>query len=256
MKRNKVITGGIAAAAAAALALTGASSASAHVSAQMYGSTATSGGYGFTFLRVPHGCGADATNKVSVQIPAGVTAVKPQAKAGWTVTKSKDSNGNITEVTWSGGVLPTDEFDDFGLSVKWPTLAEGVDMAKVYFPTIQTCNADIMVSVGGKKNFVMSAPGITMTAGERVGIWANDKRIGSATVRADGTLKKAFPAKTVNAGDVVEIRQGDTVIASNQEGQEAWTQIPDEGHGGHGGGHGMLDRPAPVVTVMAGTGGH
>lgn len=251
--RNRIATAAVAVGSAAALALAGASSASAHVSAQMYGSTATSGGYGFTFLRIPHGCGVDATNKITVQIPAGVTAVKPQAKAGWKVTKVKDANGNVTEVSWSNGMLPTDEFDDFGLSVKWPTLPEGVDMQKVYFPTIQECDADVLVSVGGKSARVSLAAGVTLAPNAKAGVFVDGVRVGSARVAADGSLSKAFPAAKVPASAVVELRIGGSVVASNQAGEQAWTQIPMEGHDAH-----ALDYPAPSVTVMAssGTGGH
>lgn len=250
MFRKRIIAATLAAGSAAALALTGASSAAAHVSAQMYGSTATSGGYGFTFLRVPHGCGADATNKITVQIPSGVIAVKPQAKAGWVVTKTKDTAGNISSVSWSKGVLPTDEFDDFGLSVKWPTLAEGVDMQKVYFPTIQECDADVVVTKEGNRTRVSLAGGTVLTPGTKVGVYADGVRVGPGRVKADGTFTKAFPATTIPAGAVVELQAKGATLASSESGEEAWTQIPMEGHDSHD-----LDRPAPYVTVMAGGGG-
>ena len=36
-------------------------------------------------LRVPHGCEGEATLKLRVQIPEGMIAVKPMAKASWTL---------------------------------------------------------------------------------------------------------------------------------------------------------------------------
>lgn len=36
-------------------------------------------------LRVPHGCGREATTGISVTIPEGVHSVKPQPKPGWTL---------------------------------------------------------------------------------------------------------------------------------------------------------------------------
>nr|MCU0909189.1 YcnI family protein [Paracoccaceae bacterium] len=36
-------------------------------------------------LRVPHGCGDEATLRVRVQIPEGMIAAQPMVKAGWTL---------------------------------------------------------------------------------------------------------------------------------------------------------------------------
>jgi len=246
MFRNRIITGAVGIGVAGVLAFAGAGSASAHVSAQMYGSTATSGGYGFTFLRVPHGCGADATNKVTVQIPQGVTAVKPQAKAGWVVSKTKDDSGNITEVSWSKGVLPTDEFEDFGLAVKWPTLAEGVHSQAVYLPTIQVCDADVKVVTSGKSTRVTLASGVFLEPNAKVGVYADGVRVGPGRVKADGTFAKSFPAGKIPAGAVVEIQAAGATVASSEAGEEAWVEIPAEGQDSH-----SLSRPAPSVMVMA-----
>lgn len=252
MFRNRIIAGVISAGAASAISLFGGSSASAHVTAQMYGSTATSGGYGFTFLRVPHGCAGDATNKITVHIPEGVTAVKPQSKAGWTLSKVKDSEGNITEVSWSKGILPSDEFDDFGLSVKWPTLADGIDMQKVYFPTVQTCDGDVLVSTSGKSTRVTLSGGATLEPHAKVGVYADGVRVGPGKVKPDGTFTKAFPASKVPAGAVVELRIAGETVASSEAGEEAWVEIPTEGQDSH-----ALSRPAPAVAVMAaGASGH
>lgn len=119
-------------AAAAGLAIVGgslvaAAPAGAHVSPASYGTTFTANATNTVYLRVPHGC-ADAgstngeaarTSKVIVDIPASVTSLKPQRKAGWTITRVKDGTGAVTQVTWTANSfedsLPDYTFDDFGL---------------------------------------------------------------------------------------------------------------------------------------------
>lgn len=123
----------------AALAVTGLSAvsavpANAHASAQMYGETAKTGSYGAVFVRVPHAAANVNTVKIEVQIPAGVTAVKPQRVAGWNERTTLDAEGkNVATVIWENGSLPDTSFQDFGIQVKFPATA-GV----VYFKTVQT----------------------------------------------------------------------------------------------------------------------
>ena len=134
-KKNaaKAILGTLAAS-AVLLSITGA--ASAHSSVQLYGSTPTASGYGQMFIRIPHGCAGAATDTIKVQIPAGFASVKAQAKAGWSVSTVKADGKNVSEVTWSGGNLPDSNFDDFGLSVKFPATA-----GTYYVPVVQLCGS-------------------------------------------------------------------------------------------------------------------
>lgn len=122
-------------AAATAVSIASAIPASAHATIQLYGTPATAGGYGQMFVRVPHGCtGGLATDTVKIQIPAGFASVKPQAKAGWQVSTVKADGKNVSEVIWSGGNLPDSQFDDFGLSVKFPSTP-----GTAYLPVVQLC---------------------------------------------------------------------------------------------------------------------
>jgi len=108
--------------------------ASAHATVQMYGEKATAGAYGAVFIRIPHAAADRSTVKVEVQIPAGVTAVKPQRLSGWneSITKSEDGT-TVSSVTWSNGSLPDTSFQDFGIQVKFPK-----DAGKLYFKSVQT----------------------------------------------------------------------------------------------------------------------
>ncbi|MCY7418364.1 MAG: YcnI family protein [Chloroflexi bacterium] len=126
------------------------------------GEAIVGGGYGteFTF-RVPHGCDGAATTAIEVQIPAGVTGVKPKLMVGWTIdvvstapvlpSMAPDASFPdeqldamkapvVTSVKWSGGSLPDSQYADFQLSAIFPE-APGT----VAFPTVQSC-ADAQVA--------------------------------------------------------------------------------------------------------------
>lgn len=101
-------------------------------------------------LRVPHGCGDSATVRLRVRIPEGVISVKPMAKPGWQIETVKGAYASphafmhgatfsegVKEVTWSGGRLPNELYDEFVLS----TFIAG-DLAPghmLYFPVVQDC---------------------------------------------------------------------------------------------------------------------
>ncbi|KAG0220681.1 hypothetical protein B0O80DRAFT_423138 [Mortierella sp. GBAus27b] len=117
------------------------SSVEAHVTANP--SVAVSGAYFQTNFRVPHGCDGNATDRVIVEIPKGVSSVKPKATVPWTtainmvpldtpiVTPTGTINTTVGSVTWSGGSLPDNMYEDFGLQFKLPQM-EGPLYWKVY----------------------------------------------------------------------------------------------------------------------------
>lgn len=99
---------------------------------------------------VPHGCEGSPTTEVSVAIPEGVIAVKPMPKPGWKLSLQKGAyarsyafyhgetkSEGVKQVTWSGGELPDDYFDQFVLSTFIAgELAPG---SKLAFPVTQKC---------------------------------------------------------------------------------------------------------------------
>jgi uncharacterized protein YcnI len=128
-----------------ALAVLTAGAASAHVTIP---GTATKGGYGIVTFSVPNEIDGANTVKFEVQVPKDVTlaSVSPQPKPGWTVTTTTrhlttpvtNDDGSVTDVidtvTWSGGAIPSGQFDTFSLSVgPLPT-----DKDELAFPAIQT----------------------------------------------------------------------------------------------------------------------
>jgi periplasmic copper chaperone A len=132
---------------AAACALTAISIITAHAHASLEKREASPGSYK-AVLKIPHGCDGQATHTVRLQIPEGYIGVKPMPKPGWTIATAKgdyarkyDLHGEevasgVTEVTWSGGELPDDFYDEFTVS---GTLA-GVEAGQtLFFKATQLC---------------------------------------------------------------------------------------------------------------------
>lgn len=124
-----------------------ASSASAHITLE--NRQATIGSTYKAVFAVPHGCAGSATVKIRVQIPEGVIAVKPMPKPGWSVetVKGKYSTSyelhgatiteGVREVTWSGGKLADDNYDEFVLSAYLTGSLK--PNTTLYFPVVQEC---------------------------------------------------------------------------------------------------------------------
>src|SRR5947209_3344495 len=116
---NRQIEIGIAVLALAVMA----TSATAHVTLKQKDAPAAS--YAEINFMVPHGCEGSPTIAIRVKIPPDITAVKPQMKAGWVVAiKTREveapAGGHapskpVDEVSWSGGKLPDNLYDTFGL---------------------------------------------------------------------------------------------------------------------------------------------
>ncbi len=103
-------------------------------------------------LRSPHGCKGSPTVRIRVRLPDGVTAVKPQPKQGWKleITRVKlakpldDGHGGkitetVGEVSWSGGRLLDEHFDEFAMMMRLPD-APGTTL---YFPVVQECEQGV-----------------------------------------------------------------------------------------------------------------
>lgn len=99
-------------------------------------------------LRVPHGCGDEATLRVRIQIPEGLIAAQPMVKAGWeleTVTGAYENSyelyGNtltegVREIIWSGE-LPDAYYDEFVFRARVTDRVPAGEM--LYIPAIQEC---------------------------------------------------------------------------------------------------------------------
>lgn len=124
-------------------------------------------------LRVPHGCGTEATNVVRVQIPEGFYNVKPMPKAGWTLetvigtyASAYDNHGTevtegVQEIVWKDGNLPNEWYDEF---VFRGTFAGTLEPGRFYFPAVQECanGEEAWIDVSGDENADMPAPGLDL----------------------------------------------------------------------------------------------
>ena len=132
----------------AAAAAAGLGSAAAHVSLEAKEAKIGSGYK--VVLSVPHGCDGAATTEVSIDIPEGIIAVKPMPKPGWNLSLQKGAyertyafyhgekkSEGVKQVTWSGGELPDEYFDQFVLSTFVAGELRPGD--KLAFPVTQKC---------------------------------------------------------------------------------------------------------------------
>jgi uncharacterized protein YcnI len=137
-------------ASAIALAALSISSADAHVTLE--NTQAPTNSYYKATFSVPHGCEGTPTVRLRIRIPDGITSVKPQPKIGWelAITKEKlekpmviEHGVTITEivreVSWSGGRLPDEYFDQFAMQVKLPDAPN----TTMYFPAVQECEKGV-----------------------------------------------------------------------------------------------------------------
>lgn len=162
MKRPIVLLGVF-----ALMALTG----GAHAHVTLENQTAVAGTYYKAVLRVPHGCDGAATTRIRVQIPDGAVSIKPMPKPGWTVSVKRETlavpikgdHATITEavreVTWEGGPLLDEHFDEFALMMKLPETP-----GRVFFPTVQECGAKAARWIDREAASRTPAPGLTLTA--------------------------------------------------------------------------------------------
>jgi uncharacterized protein YcnI len=155
----------IASAAAFAAALTLAFPASAHMGLAVEGAGAagTTNLFGFG---AGHGCGTSPTTAVRIQIPAGITSVRPVAKPGWEITITTNADGGVTQIDFTGGNLPNEWYDQFWIRARIDAaVATGTN---IHFPVIQECvegaNNWIAIPVEGQPEPAEPAPGFTVHA--------------------------------------------------------------------------------------------
>jgi periplasmic copper chaperone A len=189
-------------------------------------------------VKIGHGCEGAATTKISVTIPAGVVAVKPMPKAGWTISTtkaaydksykhfSKQLTDGVTEVTWTGGNLPDDHYDEFVfasyLTDNW---AAG---AMVYFPIVQTCEKGehrwVEIPAAGQDAHALKspAPGLKIVTAKTTAA-SKTYAIGDLTIETPWTRATPGGAKVAggyvritNKGQVADRLSGGTLAAAGR----------------------------------------
>lgn len=142
------------------------------------------GGFGTEItIRVPHGCDGAATTSLEVQIPAGVTSVKPKLMAGWTIdvvstppvlpSMAPDASFTdeqmdamkapvVSSIKWSGGTLPDNEYAEFQIIAVFPETGGTVSL-----PAVQYCGdtqvAWIEIPAAGQDPETLEHPAPTVT---------------------------------------------------------------------------------------------
>ncbi len=77
-----------------------------------------------------------AVTQLKVIIPAGLQSVTPTVKPGWQITTEKTGQGDaavLTSITWSGGLIPAGQRDDFTFSAQAPA-----QMTELHWKAFQT----------------------------------------------------------------------------------------------------------------------
>ncbi len=95
---------------------------------------------------ISHGCDGSDTLRVRIQIPEGVTAVRPMPSAFGNASVEKDAtSGEVTAVTWTRAdtdVLLEDlQAYEFAIRFSLPS----TPFKTLYFPTLQTCRTALGV---------------------------------------------------------------------------------------------------------------
>lgn len=62
----------------------------------------------------------EPTVRVRVEFPTGLAVSRFQPKPGWTYELEKDSAGKVVGITWSGGKIGPNEYDEFAFIARTP----------------------------------------------------------------------------------------------------------------------------------------
>lgn len=117
--------------------------ASAHAHVTLEQKTGTAGRFQKLTFKVGHGCDGSATREITVTMPEGVKGPHPMPKQGWSISLTP------TSVTWSGGPLPDEYYDEFVMQVKLPD-APGMRYFKVQQTCVKGASAWDETTPGGK----------------------------------------------------------------------------------------------------------
>lgn len=90
---------------------------------------------------VGHGCSGADTQAVSIEIPRGVTSVRPQTSDFGQVDVQTDDAGTVTLISWSKSDASTLQTDTLFYKLAVRLKVPDVPFAALYFPAHQTCRA-------------------------------------------------------------------------------------------------------------------
>ena len=97
-------------------------------------------------FRITHGCDGSPTMAVIVRVPVSLHGAKPMPKAGWSIATQIEplaepyqAHGRLIDkevrmITWQGGRLPNEYFDEFSIQIRTPAQA-----GEIAIPVTQLC---------------------------------------------------------------------------------------------------------------------
>lgn len=174
-------------------------------------------------VRISHGCGGTATTKVRVVIPEGIIAVKPMPKPGWTLAVVKgpyahayrfmhgaDLAAGTKEVTWSGGALADDNYDEFTFAgFVADSLTPGT---MAYFPVYQDCEkgayAWVDIPAPGQDPHALKAPApgvMLVQAADKPMAMSMGKTFKAGAITVEAPWARATPGGARVAGGFMKI---------------------------------------------------
>lgn len=133
-------------------------------------------------FRVPHGCDGSTTTAVKIKMPPGFIAVKPMPKPGWNIETARGKypktyshfhnaklSEGVSEVSWSGGKLSDEHYDEFVLT---GFVAGDLEAGQtLYFLVVQECEKGVArwidIPVEGKPEPATPAPGVKLVPAAR-----------------------------------------------------------------------------------------
>ncbi len=173
-------------------------------------------------VKIGHGCDGSATTTVRVDIPEGVIGVKPMPKPGWTITTQRgayaraykhyhgDLSEGVRQVTWTGGPLPDDFYDEFVVSAY--IAGELTPGTTLYFPVTQTCEKGELawteIPVAGQDAHDLKSPAATLKLIANVktaGAESKAAQPSSSPIQIDQPWSRATPGGTTVAGGYVKL---------------------------------------------------
>jgi periplasmic copper chaperone A len=108
--------------------------------------TAPAASYYRAVFKVGHGCAGSPTTAITIRLPQGVKNAKPAPKPGWSIARKVEklatpytSHGktiaeDVTEITWRGGPLADEHYDEFIMQMQLPEA-----VGPIWFKVLQQC---------------------------------------------------------------------------------------------------------------------
>lgn len=201
--------------AALAISLAAASSL-AHAHASLEQREAKTGAGYKAVVKIGHGCDGSATTTVRVDIPEGIIGVKPMPKPGWQITMERGAytraykhyHGDLSEgvrrITWTGGPLPDDFYDEFVFSAF--VAGELTPGTTLYLPVVQTCEKGELawtdIPAAGQDAHDLKSPAATLTL---IGGTKTAASVSQGPIKIETPWSRATPGGATVAGGYVTL---------------------------------------------------